>query len=259
MREIGTLSLINTLYRDIMMPMPVRHSHRINLARGLFLFPLAMAGAQPLDWKEDAWHPTNPPGKVQSNREDLNALLDRSERMLRNDSHRGATVSSLPKGWWAGRTDEYRIGVDDSNSGKPAAFIEALVPAPKTFIALNQTFSARDYRGKRVRFAGSIKTDNVRKWAGFWLRADNEKSDLVAFDNMQSRGVSGTSDWKRGEIVLDIPGDAEVLFLGLILDGAGKAWTRDLVFEIVDSSVPVTTSGKVGLPKSPQNLDFSEK
>lgn len=165
----------------------------------------------------------------------------------------------LPKGWWAAKSDEYQIGIDTANAERPAAFIESIVPVPKAFIALNQTFSANDYRGKRVRFAGNIKTENVQKWAGFWLRADNAKSAIVAFDNMQNRGISGTSDWKPGEIVIDIPDDAETLFLGLILDGAGKVWTNGLVFEIVDSSVPVTAQRKPDLPKAPQNLNFTEK
>ena len=168
-------------------------------------------------------------------------------------------ASPLPKGWWAAKTNEYQIGVDTTNAEKPAAFIESIVPVPKAFIALNQTFSAKDYRGKRVRFKGNIKTSNVQKWAGFWLRADNAQSAIVAFDNMQSRGISGTSDWKPGEIVMDIPDDAEMLFLGLILDGAGKVWTNGLVFEIVDSSVPVTTQKKPDVPRAPQNLNFTEK
>lgn len=76
---------------------------------------------------------------------------------------------------------------------------------------------------------------------------------------MQNRGVSGTTDWLAGVVVLDIPDDAETLFLGLILDGAGKVWMTDLRFEIVDSTVPVTTSKKPKLPNAPQNLDFSDK
>jgi hypothetical protein len=164
-----------------------------------------------------------------------------------------------PKGWWSAPSDEYQIGVDASDSEKPAAYIESVVPAPKQFIALNQTFSANDYRGKRVRLKGMIKTKEVSKWAGFWLRADNEKNKIVAFDNMQQRGISGTTDWTAAEIVLEVPSDAERMFLGLILDGKGKAWMRGLTFEIVDDSVAVTAPKMSDLPKAPTNLDFTEK
>jgi hypothetical protein len=164
-----------------------------------------------------------------------------------------------PKGWSSAPTEEYQIGTDRSDPAKPAAYIESVVPAPKQFIALNQTFSAEDYRGKRVRLKGAIKTKDVAKWSGFWLRADNAKNKIVAFDNMQQRGISGTADWTIGEIVLDVPPDAEKLFFGLILDGAGKTWMRGLTFEEVDNSVPVTAPKISDLPKAPVNLDFREE
>lgn len=163
-----------------------------------------------------------------------------------------------PKGWWSAPTEEYQIGIDTFDSAKPAAYIESVVPAPKQFIALNQTFSAGDYRNKRVRLKGMIKAKDVSKWAGFWLRADNEKNKIVAFDNMQKRGISGTADWTSAEIVLDVPPDAERMFLGLILDGKGKAWMRDLTFEIVDDSVAVTAPKMTDLPKAPTNLGFTD-
>jgi hypothetical protein len=164
-----------------------------------------------------------------------------------------------PKGWWAAPTDEYEIGVDTSDPNNPSAYIQSVVPTPKQFIALNQMFSAINYRGKRVRLKGRIKTKDVAKWSGFWLRADNEENKTVAFDNMQRRGISGTTDWTTAEIVLDVPSDAEKLFFGLILDGSGKTWMRELTFEIVDESVAVTTAGMSDLPTAPTNLDFKEK
>lgn len=162
------------------------------------------------------------------------------------------------KGWWSAPSEEYVVGVDSSEAGKPAAFIESIVPTPKQFIALNQTFSAKDYRGKRVRLKGEIKTQGVQKWAGFWLRADDARNKMVAFDNMQQRGLSGDTDWTAAEIVLDVPAEAEVLFFGLILDGKGKAWMRGLTFEVVEDSVAVTAPGKVDLPNAPTNLDFTK-
>lgn len=168
-------------------------------------------------------------------------------------------MAELPKGWWAAKTDQYELGLDRQTrrDGKPSAFIASIVPEPSNFIGLNQTFRADDFRGKRVRLKGFLKTHDVKKWAGFWLRADDAKNQIVAFDNMQKRGLSGTSDWQAGEIVLDIPATAEVLYLGLLLDGSGKVWMNDLSFEVVDASVPTTTPQK--LPSRPVNLDFTEQ
>lgn len=167
-------------------------------------------------------------------------------------------MAELPKGWWAAKTDQYEIGLDPQTQrdGKPSAFIASIVPEPSTFIGLNQTFRAEDFRGKRVRLKGFLKTQDVKKWAGFWLRADDAQNKIVAFDNMQKRGVSGTSDWQTGEIVLDIPPQAEKIYLGLLLDGAGQVWMNALSFEVVDGSVPTTDTQK--LPARPVNLDFTE-
>ena len=166
-------------------------------------------------------------------------------------------VAEIPKGWWAAKTDDYTFGVETSD-GKPAAYIQSVTAAPKSFIGLNQTFNAEKFCGKRVRLKGDIKTQDVIKWAGFWLRGDDKNSKIVAFDNMQARGVSGSTNWTPGEIVLDIPGDAKTLYLGLLLDGAGKAWMRNLSFEVVDDSVPTTNVAKAVLPDQPVNLGFTE-
>jgi hypothetical protein len=165
--------------------------------------------------------------------------------------------AEIPKGWWAAPSEDYKVGVEASEAGKPAAYVEAVAPVPSRFFALNQTLAADDYRSKRVRLKGQIKTKDVDKWAGFWLRADAENK-IVAFDNMQRRGVTGTTDWQAAEIVLDIPAEAEKLTFGLILDGKGKAWMRDIKFEVVDASVPVTASARADLPRAPVNLDFTE-
>jgi hypothetical protein len=163
----------------------------------------------------------------------------------------------IPKGWWAAKTDDYAFGIDKSD-GLAAAYIQSVRPAPKSFIGLNQTFKADKFRGKRVRLKGEIKTQDVAKWAGFWLRADDANSKIVAFDNMQTRGVSGSEDWTAGEIVLDIPESAKTMYLGLLLDGAGKVWMRNLSFEVVDDSVPTTNVAKAALPDQPVNLGFTE-
>jgi hypothetical protein len=169
------------------------------------------------------------------------------------------THADVPKGWWSPKMSDYQIGVDTSDAANPAAYIESIVSKPKDFTALNQHFSAEAYRGKRVRLKGLIKTKDVANWAGFWLRADAQGDSSVAFENMEKRGVSGTKDWVEGVIVLDIPNTAEVLVMGLILHGKGKAWMRDVSFEVVDTSVALTTAAKARvIPKAPVNLDFKQ-
>ena len=51
---------------------------------------------------------------------------------------------------------------------------------------------AGEYLGKRLRFSGSMKAEDVKGWAGFWMRLDAETRRCVGFDNMQERAVKGT-------------------------------------------------------------------
>ena len=93
------------------------------------------------------------------------------------------------------------------------------------------TFPAQLAAGKKIKFSGSIRTADVDAFAGLWWRADGPKGTL-AFDNMQARGPRGTTEWKRYQIVLDMPGDTVNINFGAIMPGTGAAWFDDLQVEI---------------------------
>jgi hypothetical protein len=120
-----------------------------------------------------------------------------------------------------------------------------------------QMFDAADYTGKRMRFSGWVKSETVASWAGLWMRVDGNGSPsrTLAFDNMQSRGIKGTTDWTRYEVVLDVPDDAKAIAFGILLDGEGKVWLSDVKFESVSLSVP-TTGSSTEMRSAPENLGF---
>lgn len=101
--------------------------------------------------------------------------------------------------------------------------------------------------GKRVRYSGYIKTKGITKgWAGLWWRVDG-KSGVMAFDNMQDRGATGTTDWKRYEIDLPVAADVTNINFGAILTGDGSAWFDGL---------EVTLDGKPYEEKTDFDLGF---
>lgn len=111
------------------------------------------------------------------------------------------------------------------------------------FGSLTQAISAAAFRGKRVRLAGWLRTQEVRTgWAGLWMRIDRESegSQPLNFDNMHERGVKGTTDWKRYEVVLDVPEPAARIVFGGVLSDAGTLWVDDLKLEVVGPEVHVT-------------------
>ena len=81
---------------------------------------------------------------------------------------------------------------------------------------------------------------------------------MVAFDNMQDRSIKGTTDWRRYEVVLDVPKDATGIALGILLTGTGEVWLNGARFEVVGSDVAVTGSNYGKIPDKPVNLDFAE-
>ena len=95
------------------------------------------------------------------------------------------------------------------------------------------------------------------------MRVDGARKDeMLAFDNMQDRAIKGTIDWKKYEIVLDVPENSEMVAFGLLLSGKGQVWMDDLQFEVVGKDVPTTgraTAGAAsGAAKTPLNLNFEE-
>ena len=76
---------------------------------------------------------------------------------------------------------------------------------------------------------------------------------------MQDRPIKGTSDWKRYEIVLDVPEQAQEIAFGLLLTGGGQVWMDDLKFEVVGKDVATTgPSSTKGALAGPTNLNFEE-
>lgn len=106
-----------------------------------------------------------------------------------------------------------------------------------------QQIPANDHRSQRLRFSGYIRAENVEKWAGLWMRVDDAQGQLLSFDFMQSRPIHGTQPWARYEVVLDVPKEGTTIAFGILLDGRGEIWLRDVLMEIVDSSIVTTNWG----------------
>jgi hypothetical protein len=184
-------------------------------------------------------------------------------------------VSGLPSGWKrtpGGKADDYLIYVDSEikHGGQASASIKFNCGDDQyPWASLGQSIAADEYRGKRVRLSGWLKTVDAGE-AGLWMRVDGEQR-MLAFDNMSDRVVSGTTDWKMYSVVLDVPDDAKNIFLGVLLTGKGQTWADDLTFEVVGRNIAVTNKplaeniddpDRAKIPKAtikrPINLGFEE-
>ncbi len=184
----------------------------------------------------------------------------------RSEAPSQAAANEVPEGWVVAGTapQDYQVSVlPEKREGNNVVLLESVAnPNPSKFGTLSQYCSADQYLGKRVRMTGYLKSENVKNWAGMWFRVDDSKQkDLsLSFDNMSDRPIKNTTDWKKYEIVLDVPQEAGAMVFGVLLEGSGKVWISDISFEVVDQSVPTTNMVKerAALPQGPVNLDFAE-
>ena len=179
-----------------------------------------------------------------------------------------AVVSfELPKGWIvAGDSPKkYEMGIDKGagQDGKNAATIKSIEQSISGFGTLMQQCGVKKYAGKKIKMSGSVKSLLVTEWAGLWLRVDQSGSTQpLSFDNMQDRPIKGTTDWRKYEIVLDVPSNASKLAFGALLSGTGQIWFDNITFEVVGDSEKLTGSINAGKPsliqEEPTNLDFEK-
>lgn len=171
----------------------------------------------------------------------------------------------IPAGWSksGSEPDSYDMGIIKGAGldGKNAATVKSISNNIIGFGTLMQSASADKFVGKRIRLTGFIKTKDVVTKSCFWLKVERTNSQtMLAFDNMQDRPIVGTTDWKKYEIVLDVPSNATKISYGGLLKGTGQIWFNNLAFEIVDNTIPTTgkKNEKTAVNAEPFNLDFDK-
>ncbi len=168
--------------------------------------------------------------------------------------------AAVPAGWLVSgdKPNDYEYGTDTNGArdGGRAAYIKLKAPSSAGFGTLMQVILSQNYVGTRVRLSGYMRSASVRR-GQMWMRVDGPNGKVLGFDNMDSRAVTGTTDWKRYEVVLDVPEDAKAIAFGFFLNGEGTLWADGFRLEIVDKTVPVT-GGAQAAGTEPRNLSFEE-
>src|SRR5436189_2066267 len=77
---------------------------------------------------------------------------------------------------WGGGGEGYELSRDDTvkHEGKASGSVRSTGDAADGFGTLTQAFRADQYRGKRLRMTGYVKSDGVEGWAGLWMRVDGK-------------------------------------------------------------------------------------
>lgn len=175
-----------------------------------------------------------------------------------------AARAQVPAGWRAvtDGSGDYTVSSDgsrrDGGQGFAGATIKANVAEPSGSAMLAQSIRADAYRGKRIRLSGYLKTIGVDEGtAALFMRVDGD-GVVQTSDYMQDRPMMFTTDWRKEDIVLDVPRDAIGITYGFVLGGSGQAWLDEVAIEVVGNDV-ATTGRAGGLYPSRDNLDSRER
>ena len=141
--------------------------------------------------------------------------------------------TKLPSGWLAQFTEAqkkgYPVKIDSvvKKDGRYSLSIEKGIGEGQ--FGVTNMYIKPVFSGKRIRLTGYLKTENITNgFAGLWMRVDGPNGSL-AFDNMQSRGIKGTTDWQQYSIDLDYNEEEAVgIYIGGLMTGSGKMWIDNL-------------------------------
>ena len=171
-------------------------------------------------------------------------------------------TTKAPSGWWknGSKPEAYVVGVDKdkAHDGLPSAYARSIEPSIDGFGGMMQMCDAHSFLGKRLRLSAWMKTEDANDGgAHLWFRIDaKEGGAMLGFDNMDSRPVKGSADWRNYSIVLDVPSNAGALAFGFFIDGTGRVWVSGVKLEEVGLDVPITSAPEKKWPAAPANLNF---
>lgn len=166
-------------------------------------------------------------------------------------------ADKIPEGWHkaGSKPADYEVGTDKA-AGKKVMYILGKTNNSDDFGTIMQTFNANKYLGKRLKLSGYLKSQDIKGWAGLWMRVDGNTKGALSFDNMENRAVRGTTDWKKYDIVLDVPKESKAIAFGVLTSGKGKVWVKDISFQEVPTTVKTTDMNSTS--DAPVNLDFED-
>ena len=151
-------------------------------------------------------------------------------------------------GWgrtgWSPDAYDYTAEALAAYEGKVGARVKSKSPfeGGEKYTLLEQYVDAGQFVEKRVRVTGYVKGVEVSGVAGLFLRTYGAggRQSVVDLSRVQGMTVTGASDWRKYDVVMDVPGDSYAISYGLSITGEGEVWLDAFTVEVVGSDVPIT-------------------
>lgn len=170
-----------------------------------------------------------------------------------------AAGAKLPDGWIVfGSGYDLKIDEAERKSGKYSVLIQSPAVIPANSFGSTSFGAPANYQGKEIELRGFLKLKDVTDgFAGLFLRIDGD-GGVLQFDNMQSRGLSGSKDWTEYSIKLPFPEDGTRIVFGALLTGKGQVWVDD--FQILIDGKDIAEA-KIRQPfeyKAKKDMEFDQ-
>ncbi len=168
--------------------------------------------------------------------------------------------AELPQGWVKigdGDRSSYDVQVlADAGIDGAGLYVARIANSSASFSGVGQSVASTRYAGKKVRLAASLKTVDVDGgYAGIWIRVD-KGAEMLMLNNMNQRGVTGTTDWSEYETVILVDPSSTTIVFGALLVGEGSMYADRFSLDIVPDDTPLTDDGTQTIRDVPINLDF---
>ncbi len=161
-----------------------------------------------------------------------NGANNGSNNTFLNLNFEDSNSNGHPTDWYAGGKG-YKAVVDTNIFYSGHKSLKLFKISEGRFGVGTSTFPVNAAKGKRITFTGYIKTKDVKYgYAGLWWRVDGKNRMALDFDNMSNRGVTGTTNWKKYKIEIDVDKNATNINFGVLLTGDGTAWFDDLNIKV---------------------------
>lgn len=172
------------------------------------------------------------------------------------DFENNASETDLPADWFKWGKYTIKKDTDFIFSGKQSILIDS-GESGKKFGSVAYKIPAK-YKGKQITLEGYMKIENVENGsAGLLMRIDKDGESLE-FDNMASKKIHGTHDWKKYTVTLNYHDDADEIFIGGIIIGKGKVWFDHFTVKIDGKEIQTLKQVERTLSKFEQDTEFKE-
>lgn len=121
-----------------------------------------------------------------------------------------------------------------------------------------QIFDATPYLGKKIRFSAYVRADvKEESYAGFYIAEQTVKNQFP-FAHSNENDPIVLNNWKQYTVEYTVTQDAYSIYVGLYLNGKGKAWIDDVKIEIIDQVQNIVMPAPVSASKAKDLLDFAK-